>query len=291
MEKKKVLVILGQTATGKSSLAVKIAKEFNGEIISADSRQVYKGLDIGTGKITKREMSGIPHYLIDVIDPKKKFSVQQFKNLAEEKIVDILSRGKLPIICGGTGFYIDAVVNNRVLPEVKPNLELRKKLEKVSNEKLLVQLMKLDKKRALDIINKNEQNNRVRIIRAIEISKALGHVPKVRKNKSKYEFIEIGLSVPKEIHYKNIEKRVKKMFKDGLLKEITTLKKKGVSKKRLAEFGFEYNEPTVDKVIIETIKYAKRQMTWFKRDQSIIWLPPEQVLSFLIKKTTLANKK
>ncbi len=283
MAKKKVLVILGQTATGKSSLAVDAAIKFYGEIISADSRQVYKGLDIGTGKITKKEMRGVPHYLIDVVSPKKVFTVTQFKELAEEKIKDIIRRGKLPIICGGTGFYIDAIIKNIILPEVPPNKKLRQKLEKLSTENLLSTLRKLDRKRASSIVKKNEQNNRVRIIRAIEIAEALGHVPMVKKNKSEYEFIQIGLLVPKNIHDAKIEKRVEAMFKNGLLKEIFNLKKNGINSKRLQEFGFEYNEPTIDKVISETIKYAKRQMTWFKRYPEITWLEPSQVISFLEK--------
>src|SRR3989338_11675290 len=127
---KKILVILGQTATGKSDLAVKIAKKIHGEIISADSRQVYKGLDIGTGKITKREMGGVSHHLLDIANPKRKFTVAEYKKLAEIKIQEIISRDKIPIICGGTGFYIDAVTKGIIFPEVPPNIKLRKSLEK-----------------------------------------------------------------------------------------------------------------------------------------------------------------
>ena len=130
MQKSKVIVILGTTATGKSDLAVKIAKKIKGEIISADSRQVYIGLDIGTGKITQKEMRGVPHHLLDVANPKHKFSVVQYKKLAEEKIKEIISRGNVPIICGGTGFYIDAITNGTIFPEVPPNKSLRKILEK-----------------------------------------------------------------------------------------------------------------------------------------------------------------
>ena len=272
MKKSKVIVILGTTATGKSDLAVKIAKKIKGEIISADSRQVYKGLNIGTGKITKKEMRDVPHHLLDVINPKHKFTVAQYKKLAEKKIEEIISRGNVPIICGGTGFYIDAITNGIIFPEVPPNNKLRKILEKKTSIQLLEILQKLDKNRAKDIKNKNEQNNRVRLIRAIEIAKTLGNVPKIKKIKSSYEFIKIGLYLPATILEKKIEKRVKKMFKNGLLNEIKKLKKSGISEKRLKEFGFEYYKPTIEKVIIETIKYSKRQITWFKHDQEIQWL-------------------
>ena len=265
--KPKVIVILGQTATGKSDLAVKLAKKIGGEIISADSRQVYKGLDIGTGKITKKEMRGIPHYLLDVANPKEQFTVAEYQKKAIYAIAEILNKGKVPIICGGTGFYIDAVTHGMILPEVPPNKKLRKKLSTLSAIALFVILKKLDKVRAKSIDSKNK----VRLIRAIEIAKTLGKVPKVKQDKPKYEFIKIGLYLPPEKLKARVEQRVKKMFKAGLLKEIQKLKKLGVSQKRLEEFGFEYNNPTEEKVIKETLKYAKRQMTWFKRDKEINW--------------------
>ncbi len=277
MRKRKIIVILGQTATGKSDLAVKVARELavsgvESEIISADSRQVYKGLDIGTGKISKKEMHGIPHHLIDVANPRYKFTVVEYKKLAEEKIKEIIARGNIPILCGGTGFYIDAITKGIIFPEVPPNIKLRKLLEKKSTPELFKILKKLDSKRAKNIREKNEQNNKVRLIRAIEIAKTLGRVPKIIKGSPRYKFIKIGLYLPVPILRKKVEKRVAKMFQSGLLNEIKTLKNKGISDKRLKEFGFEYNNPTKEKVISETIKYAKRQMTWFKRDKEIIWL-------------------
>ncbi|MFA5931885.1 MAG: tRNA (adenosine(37)-N6)-dimethylallyltransferase MiaA [Candidatus Paceibacterota bacterium] len=271
---KKVIVILGQTATGKSNLAVKIAKKISGEIISADSRQVYKGLDIGSGKISKKDMKGIPHYLLDVANPKNKFTVTEFQQKAIYAIAEIIKNGKTPIICGGTGFYLDAITKGVVFPEVPPNIKLRKILEKKSEIELIKILKKLDLRRAKNI----DVKNKVRLIRAIEIAKALGKVPEVTEMKPIYKFIKIGLYLPENLLKKNIEKRVKKMFKDGLLNEIKKLKKParlggaGISKKRLQEFGFEYNEPTYEKVVIETLKYAKRQMTWFKRDKEIKWV-------------------
>jgi tRNA dimethylallyltransferase len=271
MQKKKVIVILGQTATGKSDLAVKIARKIKGEIVSADSRQVYIGLDIGTGKITANEMQGIPHYLLDVANPKKKFTVVEYKKLADKKIKEIISRGKVPIICGGTGFYIDTITKGIIFPKVPPNEKLRKSLYQKSAIALFEYLNKIDSTRARDIKKKNEQNNKVRLIRAIEIVKYLGKVPKITEIKPLYKFTKIGLFLPTSILQKKVTKRVNKMFQQGLLKEIKKLKKKGVRDMRLKEFGFEYNQPTKEKVITGSIQYAKRQMTWFKRDPEIKW--------------------
>ena len=279
MRRKKIIVILGPTATGKSNLAVKISKIINGEVISADSRQVYKDLNIGTGKITRKEMKGVPHHLLDVANPKNKFTVAEYQKKAIYAMAEIIKKGKAPIICGGTGFYIDAITKGTMFPEVPPNLKLRKTLYSKSAIALFEYLKKLDPRRAKDIKNKNEQNNKVRLVRAIEIAKALGKVPKLKSDTfsagaesvSPYEFIKIGLYLPPDELKKKIEKRVKKMFRDGLLNEIKKLKNTGISKKRLKELGFEYDSPTYEKVVSETIKYTKRQMTWFKRDKEIKW--------------------
>ncbi len=280
----KVIVILGQTATGKSDLAVRLAKKLNGEVISADSRQVYRSLDIGTGKITKKEMKGVPHHLLDVANPKKKFTVTEYKKLADKKIKEIIARSKVPIICGGTGFYIDAVTKGIIFPEVPPNTKLRKELEKKNSFELFKILKKLDSKRAKNIKEKNEINNKVRLIRAIEIAKALGKVPDLANRSPSYEFIKIGVTLPKEVLQKRVEKRVQRMFKNGLLKEIQQLRKSGVSEKRIKEFGFEYNNPTVENVIQATVQYARRQNTWFQRDKEIMWFNPmdyRKILDFL----------
>jgi len=265
--KKKIIVILGQTATGKSNLAVKIAKKISGEIISADSRQVYKGLNIGTGKITKGEMKSVPHHLLDVANPKRKFTVSEYKKLVEEKIKEIIFRDKVPIICGGTGFYLDAITKGVIFLEVPPNNKLRKTLEKKTALALFKMLIKLDINRAKSI----DKYNKVRLIRAIEIVKALGKVPRITEEIPPYEFVKIGLYLPPNILKKKIETRVAGMFQKGLLKEIKKLKKGRVFNKRLKELGFEYDNPTYEKVVSQTLKYAKRQMTWFKRDKEIKW--------------------
>jgi tRNA dimethylallyltransferase len=284
MSKPKVIVILGPTSSGKSDLAVKIAKKVRGEVISADSRQVYKGLNLGTGKITKKEMEGVPHFLLDVANAKNKFNISLYKKLADKKIKEILSRGKVPIICGGTGFYIDAVVNGIIFPEVPPNEKLRKILNKKNAQELFKILQKLDKNRAKDIKNKNELNNKVRIIRAIEIVKVLGKIPKITEATPPYNFIKIGLFVPLDILKRRIEKRLLARIKSGMFKEIKNLHKNGLSWKRMEELGLEYryvslylqNKISKNEMLktlnLESFKYAKRQMTWFKRDNEIRWL-------------------
>jgi tRNA dimethylallyltransferase len=214
--------------------------------------------------------SSVPHYGIDIINPKKVYTVAEYQKYAFKKIREITKRGKLPIICGGTGFYIDAITQNFILPEVPANPNLRAKLNKNTPEKNFEILKSLDKDRAENIDNKNN----VRLIRAIEIATALGKVPKIINQNTNYEFIKIGLKLDKEILDKKIETRVKKMFKAGLLEEIENLKKKGIEEKRLQEFGFEYNNPSVESVISETKKYVKRQYTYFKRDKDINWFSP-----------------
>src|SRR3989339_881533 len=278
---RKIIVILGPTASGKSALGVKLAKKINGEIISADSRQVYKGLDIGSGKITRKEMGGIPHYCLDIFSPKKIFTVVDFKKCAEKAIEKIFAKNKIPIIVGGTGLYIQAIVDNIVLPEVKPNWKLRKELEKKTTEEMFGMLKKLDPERARNIDAKNPR----RLIRAIEIAKKLGKTPKLKPmSRRDLDIRQIGIKLPDEILKKNIEKRIKKILKSGLIAETKKLRKSGLSWKRIYELGFEYKYPALflqnkiskdemlAKMLIENRQYSKRQMTWFKRDKRIKWI-------------------
>jgi tRNA dimethylallyltransferase len=281
----KIIVILGPTATGKSDVAVQVAKKFNGEIISADSRQVFKGMDLGSGKITKKEMAGIPHYLLDVTKPNTLFSVAKYKELADKAIEEIISKGKTPIICGGTGFYIDSIVKNITLPEVKLNKKLRAKLEKYSAEKLFEMLEKLSPTRAKNI----DKHNKVRLIRAIEIAKTLGDVPEIIEGPKKYDFILIGLDTKDNILKERINIRLFARIRAGMINEIKKLHKQGVSWKRLESFGLEYRQTalylqkkiTKDQMI-ENLKndiwhFVKRQRTWFKRNKDIKWFEPKQV--------------
>ncbi len=293
--KPKVIVLLGQTSTGKSDIAVMLAKKFNGEVISADSRQVYKGLDIGSGKITKKEMKGVPHHLLDVTIPKKTFTVTDFKNLADRKIKEILAKGKTPILAGGTGFYIDAVVSGTVFPEVPPNENLRKTLDRKTPEQLFAMLQKLDRIRSKTI----DRYNKVRLVRAIEIAKHLGKVPRVKVRPSQYEFIKIGLHLPEQELKAKIEKRLLVRIKKGMLEEAENLHKKGLSWKRMEELGLEYRymalylqNKITKKEMLQELKtkiyqYAKRQKTWFQRDKNTQWCEPrnyEEIEKYISEK-------
>jgi tRNA dimethylallyltransferase len=278
---KPVIIICGSTATGKSALAVEIAKLIDGEVISADSRQVYTGLDIGSAKITVPEMEGIPHHLINVAEPNTIFTVADFQKLAQEKIADIHARGKMPIICGGTGMYIDAVIYNTTFPEVIANPGLRKELEKYSAEELFEQLQTLDPDRATEI----DSQNPVRLIRAIEIATELGSVPKMKQMDSIYETLFIGLELSKELLQERIITRIQNRI-PALFDEIKKLHNSGVSYERLHSFGLEYRygsehvqgNITLDEfnelLSTKTWQFAKRQMTWFKRNSEINWFNP-----------------
>ncbi|MFA7309949.1 MAG: tRNA (adenosine(37)-N6)-dimethylallyltransferase MiaA, partial [Candidatus Paceibacterota bacterium] len=243
--KQRVLIILGPTASGKSALGVALAKKFNGEIISADSRQVYKGLDIGTGKITKREMQGVAHHLLDVASSKKNFSANDFVELGRIAIQDCVGRGKLPIIVGGTGFYIDSLVGRIVLPDVPPDLKLRARLENKSAKQLFALLARRDPRRAKTI----EPNNKRRIIRALEIAAALGTVPAI-KDRPLYNVLWIGIAPPDAVLRKNITIRLFARLRQGfggqartpggMIGEARRLRAAGLTYKRMNELGLEY---------------------------------------------------
>lgn len=260
---KRLIVVLGPTGSGKSNLAVKLAKKFNGEVISADSRQIYKGMDIGTGKITKKEMKGIPHHLIDVVSPKKRFTVTQYRRLALAAINKIFKKEKLPIICGGTGFYIQSVIDGITIPEVRPDQLLRFNLNKLNIKELFRKLKKIDPERAKII----DRNNPRRLIRAIEIVMKTGKpIPELKKNHLPYPVLIIGLKISKKELKARIGQRVEKMVKLGLEKE--------AKKFHLPIIGYqEWSLPNPKNLIIQhTVQYAKRQMTWFKRDKRIVWI-------------------
>jgi len=277
----KIIVILGPTSSGKSEMAVRLAQKFKGEIISADSRQVYKEMNLGTGKVTKKEMGNIPHHLLSIASPKRRFTVVQYKNLALKSINKILHKNKVPVICGGTGFYIQALVDGLIFPEVKPDWKLRRKLEKKTVDELLKQLKTLDPERIKTI----EKKNKRRLIRAIEIvTKAKSPIPLLRKSPIHCDVLIIGIKKEKEEIKKLIKKRLKRRFDKGMVAEIKKLRKQGVSWKRLEEFGLEYR--WIAKFLQKKISYnqmleslqkdsehfSNRQMTWFKRDKRIKWV-------------------
>lgn len=307
--KNNVIVILGPTSSGKSEVAIKLAKKFDGQVISADSRQIYRGLDIGTGKVrgswnVERGFfisEKIPHYLIDIVSPKKIYNVTNFKKDADKIIKDILKRGKLPIICGGTGFWIKAVVDDVNFPAVKPNKKLRNLLRNKTAEELFSKLKKLDPERAKNI----DAKNKVRLIRAIEICKAIRKVPALSKSykpKAKsYNFLQIGMKIDKEKLYENIKKRLKKRFAAGMIEEVNKLKKSGLSWKKIQSFGLGYywipeflkgeikdKTEIFERILIAEKDYAKRQMTWFQKDKRIKWLKSykeiEKTVDLFLKK-------
>ncbi len=277
--KQRVIAIVGPTASGKSDLAVYVAKKYNGEVVSADSRQVYRKLNIGTGKISKKEMLGVKHHLIDVVDVKKQFDVVQYVDLAKKSVDDILQRNRLPIICGGTGLYVDALLRNISFPDVPPNKKLRLKLEKKTTDSLFLMLKKLDPRRAKYI----DPNNRPRLIRAIEIATALGKVPKIEKRISPFSVLWIGIKPTNSTLQKNINNRLQKRMRAGLIAEVKKLRKEGLSFARLDALGLEYRylgkflkkgmtkKEMLAKLQKEIIQYSKRQMTWFKRNGDIYW--------------------
>ncbi len=276
-----LISIIGPTATGKSDLAVFLALALDGEIISADSRQVFKGLDIGSGKITNAEMQGIPHHLIDVEDVRNEFTVSHFAEMARKEISDIQARGKLPILCGGSGFWVDTVTRGLVIPEVAPDEALRAKLYAHSNEELFKILQEKDPVRAATI----DRQNPLRLVRAIEIASALGSVPDKTYIAPPYPVLTIGITADKEIIDARIAKRLDERLASGMIEEVRKLLADGVPAKRLYALGLEYRHVTMllegdydseeemrDALYMDIVHFAKRQMTWFKKHKDIAWI-------------------
>lgn len=300
----KLVVILGPTASGKTDFSIELAKRFNGEIISADSRQIYKKMNIGTAKVRgawqKDKATGekafvyenIPHYLVDIIDPGDEFSLAQFKELAVVRAREILQRERLPMLVGGTGLYIKSVVDNLLIPAVPPNKKLRYSLEEKTNQELVKLLQKLDPMavRAIDVDNKR------RLIRALEVCIWTGKTFSGQQNKgeSLFECLQIGLSVPRDELNNRIAERAEKMMERGLLEEVRALVKQrygwnlpsmsGTGYKQFADYFAKKIslEEAVELLKRDTRRYARRQMTWFKRDAKIKWVSDIEAAAKLV---------
>ena len=295
MTKPFLIVIVGPTASGKTELSIEVAKKFNGEIISGDSMQVYQGMDIGTAKVTTEEMEGIPHYMIDILPPDASFSAYEFKKRAEKYIKDITRRGKVPIIAGGTGLYIQSLLYNYAfedesisedkMKQVKLKL---KELEHLNNNKLHEYLASFDKESAKDI----HPNNRKRVLRAIEYylktKKLLSSRKKVQQFTENYDTLLIGIEMSRKTLYSRINKRVDIMLDHGLFREVQQLVEQGYeSCQSMQAIGYKELIPVINGQMIyedavndlkqHSRQYAKRQMTWFKNKMSVHWLNKENM--------------
>lgn len=305
-DKPQIIVIVGPTSSGKSDLGIKLAHKFNGEIISADSRQVYCGMDIGTGKIARDRhkgrlcntktpfvSGGIIHHLIDVISPKKVFTANDFKKLGQKAIEEIMAKNKIAIIVGGTGFYIDVLLGRMGMAEVPPNQKLRSQFDKLTAKKLFKKLQKLDPERARVI----DHHNKRRLIRALEIvltTKKTSLNTKYKIPDTKYDILWVGIKP------NNLESRIKirldRRLAQGMISEVKNLHTSRVSYKRLHDFGLEYGwvskylEGKMSKnemkknLYRDIVRYSKRQMTWFKRNENIHWITSLKQAEKIIKK-------
>lgn len=282
---RKLIVVLGTNASGKSDLGIRLARQFNGEIVSADSRQVYRGLDLGTGKITPTQAAMVKHHLIDVADVSEVYSLAQYQRAAFKAIDSIADTGRLPFLVGGTGLYISAIVEGYQLIDVPPNHRLRTQLESLALPHLIARLQEVDPDAAARI----DQRNPRRIIRAIEIAAAGYGRAEAQKRVPRYHCLQLGLTWPREVLLERIEQRLRERLAHGMIDEVARLRSQGVSDLRLDALGLEYRYiarylrgdlHTLDELRtqlgIAIRQYAKEQLTWFKRDGKIRWLDPFQ---------------
>ncbi|MBR6786978.1 MAG: tRNA (adenosine(37)-N6)-dimethylallyltransferase MiaA [Clostridia bacterium] len=275
--KPRVIAVVGTNASGKSGLGIQFAAHFHGEVISADSRQVYKGLDLGSGKVTEEEMQGVPHHLLDVCEPGHFFSMADFQRLSYEAIDDILSRGKTPFIVGGTGLYVDSVCDGYVLSNIEPDLNYRRELEKLQTEELYAMLIKVMPETEVDPRNRN------RVMRVLE--KIHDGDMRADTKQPRYDVLRLGVTWDRETLCRRIDERLKMRMQQGMLDEVQRLIDAGVTRDFLYRLGLEYRyiaqyllgEISDINVMLDELskaikRFAKRQMTWFRRDKSIIWL-------------------
>lgn len=292
MDRKKLVILTGPTAVGKTRLSVKLAKEIGGEIISADSMQVYRHMDIGSAKITKEEMEGIPHYLVDILDPKENFNVVLFQKLAKKAMEQIYENGHIPILVGGTGFYIQSVLYDIDFEENEGDSAYRKELEALSVEKGAAYLHDMLKKVDARSAEQIHKNNVKRVIRALEYfhqtgTPISGHNDMERAKESPYDFCYFVLNDRRELLYERIEKRVDQMLSHGLVEEVQKLKEMGCSMEHISMQGLGYKEilgyldgqydleRAVYLIKRDTRHFAKRQLTWFNRERDVIFIDKE----------------
>ena len=288
MNKPKVIVICGPTASGKTALSIELAKKINGEIISSDSMQIYKDMDIGTAKPTKQEMQEIKHYLLDFVEPDQRYSVAQFKKDAEKAIEEILAKNKVPIIVGGTGLYVDSLIYGIEYQEIELDKKYREELEERAQKEGLETLYEQAKKIDSQAIEKISANDKKRILRILEIYHSTGKTKtqqeiESRKNEVKYDYKVFALNIEREKLYERINKRVDIMIKQGLIQEVENLCSKytefptamqGLGYKEVVEYlqGKISEQEMIEKIKMETRRYAKRQLTWFRKNKQTIWL-------------------
>ena len=288
MEKPKIVVICGPTASGKTALSIELAKKINGEIVSADSMQLYQYMDIGTAKPTKDEMDGIKHYLIDCVSPEVRYSVATYKKQALEAIQEILRKGKTPIVVGGTGLYVDSLIYGIEYEDTEIDLEYRAELEKIAEEQGLEALYNQAKQIDSDAIERISKNDKKRICRILEIYHSTGKTKtqqeiESRKNGVPYDYRVFAINMDRQKLYERINLRVDIMIKNGLINEVKELIKKyktiptalqGLGYKEVVDYlNDKYTkEEMIEKIKMETRRYAKRQITWFKKNKQTIWL-------------------
>lgn len=307
-DKNKLIVLAGPTAVGKTALSILLAKRIGGEIISADSMQVYRHMDIGSAKITASEMEGVPHHLIDILEPTEEFNVFLFQSLARQAIKEISSRGNIPVVVGGTGFYIQALLYDIAFEGEEDHSEIRSGLEREADEKgldaLYSQLCLVDPRSAEAI----HPHNRKRLIRALEFYRLNGypisrHNEREREKKSPYDFSYFVITDERSRLYQKIEERVDHMIKEGLVPEVQRLKEMGCDRNMVSMQGLGYKEimdfldgsctleEAVSRIKQDTRHFAKRQLTWFRRERDVIWIDKsiygteaEQLLAAILEK-------
>ena len=297
MCKPKVIVICGPTASGKTALSIELAKKIDGEIISCDSMQIYKDMNIGTAKPSKEEMQGIPHHLIDCVEPNQRYSVAEYKKDAESAIEQILAKGKTPIVVGGTGLYVDSLIYGIEYQDIKLDEKYRQELEERASKEGLEKLYEEAKEIDPQAMEKISVNDKKRIIRVLEIYKATGKNKteqeiESRKNGVKYDYKVFAINLEREILYERINKRVDNMIEQGLIQEVEQIliqykefptAMQGLGYKEVVEYlqGITTKEEMIEKLKMETRRYAKRQITWFKKNKQTIWIGPKDLQKIL----------